>query len=97
MLSFQGAGEERDELTEFLLHARVLTAHVVLPILCLVGVCELLVVASGAFHVGREVRRQFLVGGVRQLERVCRSAVQLAANLGHMVQISTVLVYSLAD
>ena len=68
-----------------------------LPILCLVGVCELLVVASGAFHVGREVRRQFLVGGVRQLERVCRSAVQLAGNLGHMVQVSTVLVYSLAD
>ena len=97
MLSFQGAREERYELTEFLLHARVLTAHVVLPVMRLVGVRQLLVVAPGALHVGRVVRRQFLVRGVRQLERVRRSAVQLAGNLGHMVQVSTVLVYSLAD
>ena len=68
-----------------------------LPVLRLVGVSQLLVVAPGALHVGRVVRRQFFVRGVRQLERVRRSAVQLAANFGHMVQISTVLVYSLAD
>lgn len=68
-----------------------------LPVLRLVGVRQLLVVAPGPLHVGRVVRRQFLVSGVRQLERVRRSAVQLAANFGHMVQISTVLVYSLAD